>query len=199
MWRGLCGCIRRKWQRKMDDNKEPNISKQNIVSVLVLWILILVVIGSTSLTGSIGILGLILVSFVLLVASLIIITTIESFSSPSLSQQESKPETHVAKMSGADYEKYCANWLLSYGFRNIQMTPASGDYGADIIAINKAGKWVLQCKRYTGKVPIKAVQEIIGAKVYYKANQAAICTNSELTPNAKKLAETSGVVVFTIK
>ena len=102
----------------------------------------------------------------------------------------------VSKMTGIEYEQYCAERLKQRGFIDVKITPASNDYGADIIARNRDGCWVFQCKRYSGKVPIKAVQEIVSAKVYYNAAKAAIITNSELTSNALKLARVNGVVIM---
>jgi restriction system protein len=55
---------------------------------------------------------------------------------------------------------------------------------------------VFQCKRYSKKVGNKAVQEVAAAKVHYGASEAGIMTNSELTPNAKKLAYENKVVIY---
>lgn len=100
-------------------------------------------------------------------------------------------------MTGIEYEQFCAKKLIQKGFRNVKITPPSGDYGADLIAVDRRGeKWVVQCKRYTGKIGNSAVQEIVAAKAHYKANKAAVMTNSQLTANARKLAIENDVTLF---
>lgn len=54
----------------------------------------------------------------------------------------------------------------------------------------------MQCKRYKGKVGISAVQEVLGAKGYYKADKAMVITNSYFTPNAIKLANANDVELW---
>ena len=102
----------------------------------------------------------------------------------------------VSRMTGEEFEKYCADYLRRHGYWNVKCTPLSGDYGADIIAHKNGKKWVFQCKRYSKKVGNKAVQEVVAAKVHYGASEAGIMTNSELTPNAKKLAYENKVVIY---
>jgi len=95
--------------------------------------------------------------------------------------------------TGEEYERYVAVVLAQAGFTDIQMTPATGDYGADIIAVIDGIKMCIQCKMYSNPVGISAVQEIIGAKAHYKCMAAAVVTNSTFTEAAKQLAEENGV------
>lgn len=100
-------------------------------------------------------------------------------------------------MSGIEYEQFCAKVLARKGFRHVQVTPPTGDYGADLIAVDKRGKkWVVQCKHYTQKVGNSAVQEIVAAKAHYGADKAAVMTNSQMTSNARKLAIENDVTLF---
>ena len=96
--------------------------------------------------------------------------------------------SHI-KMSGYDFEYYCADILRKRGFHHVQVTPGSNDYGADIVAYDKKNnRWVFQCKYYSGKVSNDAVQEVVTAKAHYGAARGAVMTNSKLTENARKLA-----------
>lgn len=99
-----------------------------------------------------------------------------------------KPKTK--QMTGIEYENWCAEQLVKSGkYRSATVTPASGDYGADIVAVDRKGrKVVFQCKRYNGKVSNTAVQEAVAAKAHYKADRAGVITNSQLTKKAKELA-----------
>ncbi|SFD32590.1 restriction endonuclease [Ruminococcus albus] len=100
-------------------------------------------------------------------------------------------------MTGRDYELYCAKYLISKGFRIVQTTPITGDYGADLTAKDWLGNnWVFQCKRYSGNVGVKAVQEVCAARKHYSANKAAIITNSKFTKSAKQLAMENNIELF---
>lgn len=101
------------------------------------------------------------------------------------------------RRAGYDFEHWCARYLEKHGFRNVQVTPASGDYGADIIARDKRGNvWVFQCKYYGHSVGNSAVQEVVGAKLHYGANCAGVMTNSRLTKQARELAEDNAVAII---
>ncbi|HEY9569713.1 MAG TPA: restriction endonuclease, partial [Metalysinibacillus sp.] len=73
---------------------------------------------------------------------------------------------------------------------------ASGDYGADLILHKDGQKIVVQAKRYKNNVGIRAVQEIIPAVAYYKADVAWVVTNSYLTKQAQNLADSNDVVII---
>lgn len=102
-------------------------------------------------------------------------------------------------MSGYAFEEYCAKLLRSKGYREVDVTPKSGDFGADIIAISTDGeKTCFQCKNYQTPVGVKAVQEIIAAKAYYHCDVAAVITNSSYNEAAKELARETGVVLMDV-
>lgn len=94
-----------------------------------------------------------------------------------------------------DYEAYVANRLSAMGF-TAQTTKRSGDYGVDVLAEKNGKTYAIQCKYYTSPVGLHAVQEIHAGQVYYKADYAAVVTNSTFTPAAKKLAATSQVLLL---
>ena len=101
----------------------------------------------------------------------------------------------IAEMDGVTFENCCIEHFKNLGYRTLS-TATSGDYGADII-LKKMGKTtVVQCKRYKGNVGVAAVQEVIGAKGYYKADKAMVITNSYYTPNAKTLAKANNVELW---
>lgn len=100
----------------------------------------------------------------------------------------------VEEMSGLEYESYVAAKLRTMGYKNVSVTPGSGDYGADVIGYDKNGvKTCFQCKKYQGAVGVSAVQEIIAAKAYYGCEKAVVITTAIFTPNARNLAEKAGV------
>lgn len=93
------------------------------------------------------------------------------------------------KNPGRQYEEHCADKMKWQGFWAVEQIGKTGDFGADIVA---RGFWfqkiVVQCKHYTGKVGVKAVQEVIAARQYYGASRAAVATNSTFTKAAEELA-----------
>ncbi|WP_282156344.1 restriction endonuclease [Cytobacillus gottheilii] len=98
----------------------------------------------------------------------------------------------VDKMTGRRFEEYLQALLRGKGY-SVQLTPASGDYGADLVITKNGEKIIVQAKRYKKNVGVKAVQEIASAKNYYKADQCWVITNSFFTEPARKLANTNQV------
>ncbi|KYG60248.1 restriction endonuclease [Planococcus maritimus] len=98
----------------------------------------------------------------------------------------------VDQMKGKEFEDYLRVLFLERGY-HVQMTPATGDYGADLILSKGGRRIVVQAKRYKKKVGLKAVQEVSTAKLHYKADECWVVTNSGYTEPAKKLAASNGV------
>lgn len=97
--------------------------------------------------------------------------------------------------NGEEYERYIAALMSALGFEDIKMTPTTGDFGADIIAIKDGVKCCVQCKMYSNPVGISAVQEVIGAKAHYRCAAAMVVTNSTFTSAAKQLAAENDVIL----
>ena len=97
--------------------------------------------------------------------------------------------------TGVEYEEYVAERLAASGFSNLQSTPTSGDYGADIICEKDGLKYCVQCKKYSNSVGIAAVQEVCAAKAHYKCDYAVVITNNLFTAQAKQLAGDNSVIL----
>lgn len=98
----------------------------------------------------------------------------------------------VDTMDGFQFEYYLVELFKSHNY-SARKTPNNNDFGADLLLKKDGKKIVVQAKRYKNNVGIKAVQEIIGAKSYYKAQEAWVVTNSEYTKSAIELARKSNV------
>lgn len=98
----------------------------------------------------------------------------------------------IDSMDGIQFEYYLKELYLSRGY-GVEVTSASGDYGADLVLKKDGNKIVAQAKRYSKDVGIKAVQEVIGAKSYYRADEAWVVTNSFFTKAARELAQKGSV------
>ncbi|MGP4064079.1 restriction endonuclease [Oceanobacillus sp. M65] len=98
----------------------------------------------------------------------------------------------VDTMSGRKFEEYLYALFKGKGY-TVKITPASGDYGADLLLTGKGKKVAVQAKRYKEKVGVRAVQEVVSARSYYSVDECWVVTNSFFTEQAKKLASSNQV------
>lgn len=101
----------------------------------------------------------------------------------------------IDQMDGFQFESYLRQLFKSQNYKVIK-TPDRKDFGADLLLEKNGTKIVVQAKRYKGNVGIKAVQEIQSAKLYYKAQEAWVMTNSNYTKSAKELAYKTNVTLL---
>lgn len=99
---------------------------------------------------------------------------------------------NVDEMTGREFEEYLSVLFCERGY-HVQLTPATGDYGADLILSTEGQKVVVQAKRYKKNVGLKAVQEISTAKNHFHADESWVVTNSYYTEPARKLAASNQV------
>lgn len=98
----------------------------------------------------------------------------------------------IDKMEGVQFEKYLGHLFRSQGY-NAEVTQAAGDYGADLVLSKDGKRIVVQAKRYSKNVGLKAVQEVRGAVSHYGASAAWVVTNRDYTEQAYKLAKSNNV------
>lgn len=99
-------------------------------------------------------------------------------------------------MDGYCFEYACADILKSNGFKHIEVTKSSGDFGVDIIAEKDKIKYAIQCKCYSHKLDNTPVQEVIGGLAYYGCTKGAVMTNQCFTEPAKQLARVNDVELW---
>jgi restriction system protein len=100
----------------------------------------------------------------------------------------------IDAMSGEEFEAFLAQLFVRLGHRVERVGAGGGDFGADLLLRDRDGAcFVVQAKRYTRPVGVKAVQEVLGARGYYQADRAAVVTNSTFTAAAVKLAQANDV------
>ena len=97
--------------------------------------------------------------------------------------------------SGVDYELFCKSILEESGW-SVQLTSATSDQGADLIAELTGFRMAFQCKFYSSAVGNKAVQEAYAAKAYYKADCSCVVSNASFTSAAQRLAHSCGVLLL---
>ncbi len=99
-------------------------------------------------------------------------------------------------MTGHEYEYVVAEYLKNNGYKKIEVTKGSGDYGVDVVARKGIKKYAVQCKYYHYPVSLGAVQEAVAGKAMYECNSAMVITNSTFTKAAEELAAKNGVVLI---
>jgi restriction system protein len=98
----------------------------------------------------------------------------------------------LKKLSGTEFEDYLAELFKSQGYQ-VETTPATGNYGADLLLHKDQQRTAVQAKCYTGSVGVSAVQEALSGMVYYNCHSAWVVTTGNYTANAVELARQSKV------
>lgn len=101
----------------------------------------------------------------------------------------------IDKMNGKEFEKYLAVLFKKLGYK-VKRTSYQGDYGADLVIQKHDEKIVVQAKRYKKKVGLKAVQEAVASKDYYRCSKVMVVTNSQYTQPAINLAQANNVELW---
>jgi len=105
----------------------------------------------------------------------------------------------ISKMKGIEFEDYMQELFKRKGY-SVTKTPASGDYGVDLLISKKINgrevRTAVQCKRYSKSVGVSAVQEVFSGKHYYKCKYAIVVTTSTFTSPACKSASELNVELW---
>lgn len=100
--------------------------------------------------------------------------------------------TDINLLSGIDFEMVCQQLVENMGFET-ETTKASGDGGIDLIAYNHqpllSGKYIIQCKRYSGSVGEPIIRDLYGVVMSERANKGILMTTGVFTKSAVAFAE----------
>lgn len=103
----------------------------------------------------------------------------------------------IDRMSDRKFEDYLQVYFRDLGFKILPHRGGPGDKGADLILRDPEGlKVVVQAKRYSGKVPFEAVQQVHTARSLYEAERAIIISNYYLTKQALESAHALDIEVW---
>ena len=101
----------------------------------------------------------------------------------------------IDTLSGKEFEQYLEILFKTLGYQ-VKRTPYQGDYGADLILRQGDEKTVVQAKRYKRSVGVKAVQEAVASKEYYRCDKAMVVTSSYFSRQAQTLAKANQVKLW---
>lgn len=98
----------------------------------------------------------------------------------------------INSLSGIEFENICKNLIENMGF-SVETTKASGDGGIDLITYNHelvlSGKYIIQCKRYSGSVGEPIIRDLYGVITAERANKGILMTTGYFTKSAIAFAE----------
>lgn len=98
----------------------------------------------------------------------------------------------INSLSGIEFENICKNLIENMGF-SVETTKASGDGGIDLIAYNHepvlSGKYIIQCKRYSGSIGEPIIRDLYGVITSERANKGILMTTGYFTKSAIAFAE----------
>lgn len=98
----------------------------------------------------------------------------------------------INSLSGIEFENLCQQLIEKMNF-TVETTKASGDGGIDLIAYNNqpilSGKYIIQCKRYSGGVGEPIIRDLYGVITSERANKGILMTTGYFTRSAITFAE----------
>lgn len=98
----------------------------------------------------------------------------------------------INTLSGIEFEDLTHQLLLKIGF-SVEQTKASRDGGIDLIAYSDApffkGKYIIQCKRYTGTVGEPIIRDLYGVVSNERANKGILITTGNFSNSALEFAK----------
>ena len=95
-------------------------------------------------------------------------------------------------MTGLEFENLLARLYRKMGYA-VTLTKRSGDAGADLMVDKFGESTVIQAKRYSSTVGVKAIQEVTAAIKHYRARRGAVITTNYFTKQAIRLANSNGI------
>jgi DNA segregation ATPase FtsK/SpoIIIE-like protein len=102
----------------------------------------------------------------------------------------------IDSLNGLQFESYVADLLKKLNYENVTVTPASGDFGIDILCEKNDVKYAIQCKNYNGMLDSKPIQEANSGKQYYNCHVGIVITNNYFTKHAQELAKSNGILLW---
>jgi HJR/Mrr/RecB family endonuclease len=100
----------------------------------------------------------------------------------------------IDRMDGRQFELFLSKLYDGLGYYS-EVTPQSGDFGADVITIKDKTKTVIQAKCFGEgqSVGVEAINEVCGGAGYWNAQKKIVLTNRYFTKSAILSAERNSV------
>lgn len=99
-------------------------------------------------------------------------------------------------LSPSEFEHLVADTYRDQGHQ-VEVVGASGDHGIDLIVRTRRGDiWIVQCKKYRGKVGEPVVRDFYGTLRASHASAGAIVTSGYITDQARLWAEGKPIYLY---
>jgi restriction system protein len=98
-------------------------------------------------------------------------------------------------MSGEDFEARLLVLFRGLGYA-AELTPAQGDFGADLILTRDGVRTAVQAKRHTRRIGNAAVQQALAGREHYGCQRAIVVTSSYFTEAARRQAASARVELW---
>jgi len=99
---------------------------------------------------------------------------------------------NFCEMNGYQFEDYISNLFQKLGF-SVEATDYSNDGGIDLVATYEkpifSGKYIIQCKKWSGPVGQPEVRDLYGVVMDQRANKGILITPSDYTQQAYDFAK----------
>jgi restriction system protein len=102
----------------------------------------------------------------------------------------------IDRMDGETFERRLEALFKSLGYRAEVVGSARGDFGGDLIVAKDGKRSVVQAKCWSKNIGVKAVQEVVAARGYYRVDSALVVTNRHFTKQAQELAKRNDVKLW---
>jgi restriction system protein len=100
----------------------------------------------------------------------------------------------IDALTGIEFEQCIGAMFARLGYQ-VQLTQTY-DFGADLLVTKDGNRTAVQAKRQDAPVGERAFQQVLAGRIHYQCDSAAVVTNSELMPRARRLAAECGVSVM---
>ncbi len=99
-------------------------------------------------------------------------------------------------LSPSDFEKLVAETYRAQGHK-VEIVGATGDHGIDLVVKTRKGEtWIVQCKKYRGKVGEPVIRDFYGALRASDADAGAVITTGLITTQARLWAEGKPIFLY---
>ena len=99
-------------------------------------------------------------------------------------------------LSPSDFEKLVAETYRDQGHK-VEIVGSTGDHGIDLVVHTRKGEvWLVQCKKYRGKVGEPVIRDFYGALRAANADAGAVITTGYITAAARLWAEGKPIFLY---
>lgn len=98
----------------------------------------------------------------------------------------------ISILKGQSFEDFLCSVFSDLGY-SVELTPSSGDYGADLILARDEKKVVVQAKQYSKPVGFDAIKEAHFARTFYSATDAWVIATHGFTQQAISAADATDI------